>query len=157
MTICKRFGIESLKFSKYSVDISWHHTFFSSSCRISRLGVFFSDIFFFILCQQFSIGFKFELLPGHSGTLTCFCSRYLIIFLALTGCTVMHEHFRAMNMVKVEHVLFHDLQVEFTVNRFVLGEKVQASPAFFPRKTSPSHYRLWMFNGRNSVSRIKAF
>ena len=64
MIICKRFGIESLRFLKYFVDISWHHTFFSSSCSISRLGVFFSDIFFFILCQQFSIRFKSGLLSG---------------------------------------------------------------------------------------------
>ena len=83
MTICKHFGIESLKYLKYSVDISWHHTFFSSSSRILRLSVFFLNIFFFILCVQFSIGFKSGLLPGYSRTLICFCSRYLIIFLAL--------------------------------------------------------------------------
>ena len=52
----------------------------------------------------------------------------------MTGCTVMHEHFRAMNVVKLEHVLFEDLQVEFSVHLFVFGEKVQAFPAFFPKK-----------------------
>ena len=46
----------------------------------------------------------------------------------------MHEHFKAMNVAKVEHVLFQDLQVEFSVHLFVLGEKVLDSPAFFPEK-----------------------
>ena len=52
----------------------------------------------------------------------------------MTGCTVMHEHFRAMNVVKVEHVLYQDLQVDFGIHLFVVGEKVQASLAFFPEK-----------------------
>ena len=46
----------------------------------------------------------------------------------------MHEHFRAMNVVKVEHVLFQDLQVEFSVYLFVFGEKERASLPFSPQK-----------------------
>ena len=78
--------------------------------------------------MQFSIEFKSGLLPGYLLLFTI--SHYLSGLMA--GCTVMREHFRAMNVVKVEHVLFQDLQVEFSVHLFVFGEKVQASPAFFP-------------------------
>ena len=80
MTICKRFGIESLKFLKYFVDISWHHTFFSSSCRILRMAIFFSNIFFFVLCQQFSIGFKSGLLPGIPERLFAFVQDISLAF-----------------------------------------------------------------------------
>ena len=88
--------------------------------------VFFSDIVFFILCQQFSMG--------------CFqaIQEYVFVFVqgilspswSCAGCTVVRKHLRAMNVVKVEHVVFQDLQIEIGIHFFVLWEKVQTFPSF---------------------------
>ena len=55
----------------------------SSSFRVSKFGVFFCFMMFFIFCQQFSIGFKSGLLPGQSSSLIFCCWRKFVTFLGL--------------------------------------------------------------------------
>ena len=44
----------------------------------------------------------------------------------VVGYTVVHEHFRAMNDVEVEHVLFQDLQVEIRIHLLIFGRKCKS-------------------------------
>ena len=46
----------------------------------------------------------------------------------------MHKHLRAMDFVKVEHVVFQDLQIEIDIHFFVVWEKVQISLLFYHEK-----------------------
>ena len=43
----------------------------------------------------------------------------------MAECTIVHEHFRAMNAIEVEHLLFQDLQVD--VNIYFLRETTDRS------------------------------
>ena len=121
ITICKCLGTKSFKFLKYSTVISWHHIFFSSSFSAPRFVVFFSDIVVFILCQQFLMRFKSRLLPGHLKNI------YLLLFEVschllglVAGSTIMHKYLRTINVVKVEHVVFQNLQIKQPYSLFYL-------------------------------------
>ena len=45
----------------------------------------------------------------------------------VAGCTIVHKHLRAMNVVKVEHVVLQDLQIEIRIH-FLLFERKYRPP-----------------------------
>ena len=129
----------------------------SSSFRVSKVGIFFCFMMFFIFCRQFSIGFKSGLLPGqikHSYFLLL--EKIRNFFGLMAWSIVLHEDFKAVNVKHAEHVLLQHFYILIVIHFFVIRQEIQASPAHFPRKSSPYHDCIRVLYRRDCEHRVKS-